>query len=432
MEIGVERPPRPPREPGQKRPGSAKRSKTAQLVITHEVVVPLADVPPGSAFKGYEDFVVQDLEIRPRVTRYRRERWRSPDGRNLVAPLPEGVRPESHFGSTLISFIIYQYHYQHVTQPLLLEQLDHLGIDISAGQLNGILTEKKDSFHDEKTEVLVAGLEVSSYVQVDDTGARHQGHNGFCTHIGNELFAYFESTDSKSRQNFLEVLRGPDTDYTINDAAVAYWQRQELAQAVIERLTRGASWFANEAAWKAYLALHEVTSKRHVRIATEGALLGSLIAHGVSPEMGVLSDGAGQFDVFVHALCWLHVERPLERLVPHNEKHRLAIERTRQRIWELYTGLKAYQQAPSLTARDALAQQFDELVADRTDYPSIDGVLKGMAANRRSYCWCSSAPRCRCTTTSARGTSGTTSRSGRSAAARGVTRVGVRGTPLRA
>jgi hypothetical protein len=39
-------------------------------------------------------------------------------------------------------------------------------------------------------------------VQVDDTGARHQGHNGFCTHIGNELFAYFESTDSKSRQNF--------------------------------------------------------------------------------------------------------------------------------------------------------------------------------------------------------------------------------------
>jgi hypothetical protein len=225
-------------------------------------------------------------------------------------------------------------------------------------------------------------LEVSSYVQVDDTGARHQGHNGFCTHIGNELFAYFESTDSKSRQNFLEVLRGPDTDYTINDAAVAYWQRQELAQAVIERLTRGASWFADEAAWKAYLALHEVTSKRHVRIATEGALLGSLIAHGVSPEMGVLSDGAGQFDVFVHALCWLHVERPLERLVPQNEKHRLAIERTRQRIWDLYTGLKAYQQAPSLTARDTLAQQFDELVADRTDYPSIDGVLKGMAANR--------------------------------------------------
>ena len=378
----LETPPRPPRDPGQKRPGSAKRLKTAQLTITDEVVVPLADPPPGSTFKGYEDFVVQDLIIRPRVIRYRRERWQTPDGQNLVAGLPADVRPDSHFGPNLIGFIIHQYHHQHVTQPLLWEQLDQLGIDISVGQVSRILTEEKDAFHQEKAELLPAGLAVSTYVQADDTGARHQGHNGFCTHIGNELFAYFESTDSKSRQNFLEVLRGPDTDYTINDAAVAYWQRQKLPQAVIERLTAGAPRWADKTAWQASLTQQQVTDPRHVRIATEGAVLGSLIAHGVSPELTVLSDGAGQFDVFVHALCWLHVERPLERLVPHNEKHRQAIEQIRQRIWELYAGLKAYRQAPTMAAREALGKQFDELVAQRTDYPSIDGVLKGMAADR--------------------------------------------------
>jgi len=378
----LETPPRPPREPGQKRPGSAKRVKTAQLTITDEVVVPLADRPPGSVFKGYEDFVVQDLIIRPRVIRYRRERWQAPDGQNLVAGLPADVRPDRHFGPTLISFIIHQYHHQHVTQPLLWEQLDQLGIDISTGQLSRILTEGKEAFHQEKVELLPAGLAVSSYVQVDDTGARHQGHNGSCLHIGNELFAYFESTDSKSRQNFLEVLRGAHTDYTINDFAQAYWQRQKLAQAVIERLTAGTAWFADAEAWRAYLALQDVTTDRHVRIATEGALLGSLIAHGVSPELTVLSDGAGQFDVLVHALCWLHVERPLERLVPHNEKHRQAIEQIRQGIWELYAGLKAYRETPDPGACEALGKQFDELVALRTDYPSIDGVLKGMAADR--------------------------------------------------
>jgi transposase IS66 family protein len=378
----LETPPRPPRDPGQKRPGSAKRLKTAQLTITDEVVVPLADPPPGSTFKGYEDFVGQDLLIRPRVIRYRRERWQTSDGQNLVAGLPADVRPDSHFGPNLICFIIHQYHHQHVTQPLLWEQLDQLGIDISVGQVSRILTEEKDAFHQEKAELLPAGLAVSTYVQADDTGARHQGHNGFCTHIGNELFAYFESTDSKSRQNFLEVLRGPDTDYTINVVAVAYWQRQKLPQAVIERLTAGAQRWADKAAWQASLTQQQVTDPRHVRIATEGAVLGSLIAHGVSPELTVLSDGAGQFDVFVHALCWLHVERPLERLVPHNEKHRQAIEQIRQRIWELYAGLKAYRQAPTMAAREALGKQFDELVAQRTDYPSIDGVLKGMAADR--------------------------------------------------
>jgi hypothetical protein len=373
--------PRPPREPGQKRPGSAKRLKTALLTMTDEVV-PLTDPPPGSVFKGYEDFVVQDLLIRPRVIRYRRERWRTPDGQNLVARLPADVQPDSHFGPTLIAFIIHQYHHQHVTQPLLWEQLDQLGIDISTGQLSRIVTEGKDAFHQEKAELLPAGLAVSTYVQVDDTGARHQGHNGFCTHIGNELFAYFESTDSKSRQNFLEVLRGAHTDYTVNDVAVAYWRRQKLAQAVIERLMVGAQRWADKAAWQAYLSAQQVTDPRHMRIATEGALLGSLIAHGVSPELTVLSDGAGQFAVFVHALCWLHVERPLARLLPHNEQHREAIEQIRHRIWELYKGLKTYREAPEETACEALGKQFDDLVAQRTEYPSIDGVLKGMAADR--------------------------------------------------
>ena len=52
-----------------------------------------------------------------------------------------------------------------------------------------------------------AGLAQSTYIHVDDTGARHQGKNGYCTHIGNELFAYFASTNSKSRVNFLGLLR---------------------------------------------------------------------------------------------------------------------------------------------------------------------------------------------------------------------------------
>src|SRR3954466_7380242 len=101
----LETPPRPPRGPGQKRPGSAKRLKTAQLTITDEVVVPLADPPPGSVFKGYEDFVVQDLIIRPQVIPSRRERWPTqphPDRREgrlspgKVELLPAGLEVSTH------------------------------------------------------------------------------------------------------------------------------------------------------------------------------------------------------------------------------------------------------------------------------------------------------------------------------------------------
>jgi hypothetical protein len=378
----LETPPRKPPAPGQKRPGSEKRSKTAQLIITDEKVIPLVDKPPGSTFKGYEEYIVQELVIEPRVILYRRERWQAPDGHTWTAPLPPEVIPGSHFGPHLIGFIVHQYHHQHVTQPLLWEQLDQFGIEISMGQLSRILTEQKEAFHHEKDQLLPAALEVSPYVQVDDTGARHKGRNGYCTQIGNDLFASFESTDSKSRLNFLELLRRPHTDYVINEIAVNYWEEQQLAAAVVEKLRQGPYQFGVATEWQARLLELGITAERHIRIASEGALLGSLIAHGVSSELGILSDGAGQFDVLVHIACWIHAERPLTRMVPYSAEHRAAIEKVRERIWELYQDLKGYRLEPAEAQRPLLEARFDELCANRTNFPSVDTVLKGMTEKR--------------------------------------------------
>ena len=59
----------PPRQ-GRRR-GSASRTRCVK-----------AAAPPGSRFKGYETFMVQDLVLHARVMRYRRERWLTPDGRD--------------------------------------------------------------------------------------------------------------------------------------------------------------------------------------------------------------------------------------------------------------------------------------------------------------------------------------------------------------
>jgi hypothetical protein len=269
-----------------------------------------------------------------------------------------------------------------VTQGKLLEQLHDLGIAISAGELSRLLTEHHDGFHQEKAEWLLAGLPSADSVGVDDTGARHQGKNGVCTAVGNDFFAAFESSDSKSRLNFLRVLRGRATGYTINDVAVAYGKRQELAQAVVEQLQAGPSQFADDAAWQARLAELGITSERHVRLATEGALLGQVIAQGVSPDLVILSDGAEQFNLLAHAACWVHAERPLDRLIPYNEAHRAAIAGVRQQIWELYQDLKAYREKPDPAQKAVLQERFDQLCAQRTDYPSINNVLKEMAQHK--------------------------------------------------
>ena len=365
---------------GGTRSDKSKRPKNAQLIIHHEITLHPDNLPVGAKLQSYESYVVQDLIIRSDNTKYLRSRYALPGGGSVLAPFPVGVLPVEggHFGANLIASILDQYHQGQVTEPLLLQQLWEYGIDISSGQLHRILTEDQDHFHQEKAEVLAAGLAESSYIGTDDTGARHQGQNGYCTAIGNDLFAYFESTDSKSRLNFLQVLQGDQRDYVLNDMARAYWKRQQLAAALVEQLTQGPQEFAGEPAWQARLAELAITNERHVRIVTEGALLGGLVARGISPDLGVLSDGAPQFVVFVHAACWVHADRPLDKLIPHNDEHRVAIENVRTHIGELYQDLKGYRAKPDAAQRPGLEARFDALVEPRTGYPSIDGVLKEM------------------------------------------------------
>ena len=80
------------------------RGKVTPRVIIDEQVIKAAAVPEGSCFKGHAPFLVQDLVIAASATRYRRERWVTPDGRTILAPLPEGI--DGHFGSELRRFVL--------------------------------------------------------------------------------------------------------------------------------------------------------------------------------------------------------------------------------------------------------------------------------------------------------------------------------------
>jgi hypothetical protein len=191
--------------------GGAHGKPPKELEIHETRILEPQQIPAGAVFKGYEDYLVQGLRIRLHNTRYRRARYQTPSGETRLGELPVAVRG-SHFDPELRSYILVQYYQQHVSHPLILKQLWDLGVQISSGQLNRLLTERHEAFHAEKAELLRVGLAVSAYSHVDDTAARHQGQNGDCTHIGNELFAWFASRESKSRINFLELLRAGQTD----------------------------------------------------------------------------------------------------------------------------------------------------------------------------------------------------------------------------
>jgi hypothetical protein len=370
-------------ENGQKDKGKG-RSNTAGMnrkaLKKEEVVIEAPNVPEGSRFKGYQDYTIQELVIEAKIVNYRLEKWQSPDGQYIVAKLPEEIKGY-HFGPVLRSYIEHQ-NLLGVTEPQILEQLRALGMKISAGEISHLLIDNKEKFHHEKNDILQAGISSSKYINVDDTGARHNGKNGFCTHIGNELFAWFSSTESKSRINFLELLRGEHKDYVVDKNAIEYMRREKMPKALLEEIKKNKRVFDNKEIYVRYLNRINVKAERLVKIAIEGALTGSVLLHGFSMDLKIISDDAGQFNIFQHALCWIHAERLINRLIPLNENQAKDIETVLNKFWGIYADLKAHKLNPSQEEKKKITKCFDELCATESSYP-LSGALQRLARNKK-------------------------------------------------
>ena len=361
-----------------KGPDSGRPAKTVRLNIHEERTMEAINVPDGSRFLGHRTFTVQDLRISPHNTRYLLERWATPDGRVLTAACP----PELgglHFGPGLRAFILYQHHHCHVTQPKLHEQLLEWGLDLSVGQINALLVFGQEDFSAEKSSLLTTGLAVSSAITVDDSGARHQGKNGYVTVVSGPTFAWFGSADNKSRIGFLTHLHDGKPSYVLNDIALEHMKKQGLKAAVVQSLQLNT--FVG-GQWDVHLDLLRICDERHRRIATEAALLGGLVAKDIHPMLAIVSDGAGQFDILEHGLCWVHTERLVHKLIPANDAQRHEQKRLRGEIWDYYADLKAYRAAPEEQKATVLDSRFDVLFGQRTGWETLNRLLGRIQQNK--------------------------------------------------
>ncbi|KAB0564191.1 transposase [Brucella anthropi] len=237
-----------------------------------------------------------------------------------------------------------------------------------------------DGFVAEDAAVLHAGLVSEAYVTVDDTGARHARDNFYTTHIGGEHFTVFRTTKAKSRLNFLSLLRGNYQDYVLNDAASDYLKtRHGVDPTVIARLqTRTPQRFCNQVPFLEHLAQKgvDIFDKDMVRAVAEAGIWGSVRHHGLLGNAVIISDDAGQFRVGNHALCWVHAERLLQKLMPATPQHVRWVENIRDLIWSFYKALKAFRQkSPSPGSISAFRQRFDRIFSIRTGCMELDKLL---------------------------------------------------------
>ena len=202
------------------------------------------------------------------------------------------------------------------------------------------------------------------------------------------MFTWFGTRSSKSRLNFLDLLRAGHTDFVLNDAAFDYMRSRALSAPLIARLAeQPETVFADQAAWSAHLDrlgfTELATTPDPVLIATEGAIWGSVHAHDFLRDAVVLSDDAGQFAVGQHALCWVHAERLVHKLDTFTDRNRAAQQKVRKLIWDFYADLKVSTRLnPDKRRRLALRARFDRIFRRRTGFATLDRLLARLHANK--------------------------------------------------
>ena len=374
-------PKRPKFRPGKtsknnKSKGSDGSLSSLQFAIIpkkqEEVIVRAPDVPSGAVFKGYQEYSIQELEFVPKDVTYKLEVWQIPGGKVFRASLPETLEG-SHFGPTLRSFV-FNLSAEGMTQPALFNFLRNVGIDISESQIHNILMGEAQEFQRVSESILEAGLQESAYIRTDDTGAKHQYKTAYCTHIGGQYFAYYKTGFTKSRENFLNILLQGKKGYVINQASIWHMFQCGIEDDLLNAFEDHAGKrYSTAKELNRLLDKMSIHNKKIRSCCTEAALIGFIQETILKPGQVLLSDRAGQFAVFDHAACWIHMERPLRKLPTKTKKAERELETVRAAIWDLYDQLK--EASLSQRNKEVVHDAFDQLVDMKVISPGVQVVL---------------------------------------------------------
>ena len=356
-------------------PGGASFAKKE----ASEIKIAIENVPVGSRFKGYQTFDVQEINIVAQEITYKLEVWQTPTGEVLRAKIPKELQGQ-HFGPILRALTT-NFYAQGVTQPAIHELLKGLGIDLSIGQVNNILLNEAERYSIVSEEILTTGLEEASFIRADDTGEKHQHKASYCTHIGGDYFAYYTTSLSKSRENFLRILLQGKESYHINDAAIWHLFQSGVTDDILNLFEehKGKA-YSSKKGMNRFLNQLGIEAKKLRRQSMEAGLVGFISSSILKPGQVFLSDRAGQFALFNHAACWVHMERPLRKIICTSEQVEQELKGVRDSIWTLYKLLK--EAALTQTGKETVHQRYDELVQIKTNSPEINAVIANFSSHR--------------------------------------------------
>jgi hypothetical protein len=350
-------------------------------------------LPADAIFKGYDKVISQDIIFKRDNTEYTVEIWYSPSQKKTYRlPLPETYT--GYFGNNLKAFCITMHYAMDVTRNKLLSLLSSIGIEMSDGSLQNILTENSDEWIREKNDLLKAGMQ-GPYVQTDSTGARVKGQNHWTHVFVSEFFSVYSTLPGKSRLNILGALQGQPQEgikLKYNKIAAGFFKHFKVPgeyRIAIEYIFKKKPIISiNEFELIKSDYLEELKGKpTFYKWAVESLAFGYYFEQSDYPAPDVLvSDDAKEYELLAkyRMLCWIHDARYYNKLTPFVLSHRLELEKFKQSYWNFYELLKKYKKHPSEMLKSFIEAEFDRTFNPNTSYFNLNKEIKRTLSNKKS------------------------------------------------
>ncbi|MCP4160893.1 MAG: transposase, partial [Deltaproteobacteria bacterium] len=358
-----------------------KRNKKKEIVKINRSVVCTIDtskLPMDAQYKGYKSNIIQDLKVISDNIEFKREVYYSPSlKKTFIADIPNGY--DGEFGPNIKTLVVSLYHNSNMTQPALKDFFDVCGVDISKATISRMLTDKHDSFHQEKEDIIDAGLK-GPYQQTDDTSGRVNGKNQYVHILCNQFYMAFFTRPKKDRLTLLEILCRSELMFSLNEEAFEIMKSLGISQKVLRRVVgeKGKGIFTRSEIDHVLKKLFPKAKKQKTnrRIILEAAALAYYhsLPHAIKHLM---CDDAPQFNLIAmhHSLCWIHEGRHYKKLRPIVPIHQKLLDDVSNKLWDFYQKLLDYTEKPTAIVSKQLSDEFDVIFSTQTGYDELDARL---------------------------------------------------------
>jgi len=364
-----------------------RQPKVAKIIINREVKCPVDrnQIPVDAKFKGYESKVIQDVIIKTDNIEFKREHFYSPsEGKSYLGQVPEGYN-QGDFGPHINADIISMKYVNGMSIPKIVEFYQNISVLISSSYISNQLIKPAimDVFHQEKSQMHQAAIEVSPYLQIDDTGTRVNGQNHYTQIICNEWYTAFFTTEHKDRLTILGILRNfGSNSFLLNDDTLILLEQFKVSKTdrvLLSEHKRDKPYQESEMLDILH-SIYDTNEKPRIqaKIMEGCAIMGYRQETSIDIVKILVCDDATQFKLLTDALalCWIHNGRHYKRLNPLILLHQEILADFLQQFWAYYQKLAAYKKNPGSEQAVILDAEFDTLFTTKTGYDDLDERIK--------------------------------------------------------